>query len=767
VNRYLISFVIGVTLFHLLDQLLGLIWLSLIVVFPLFWRFSYFRLFMAAAVGACWSLLNTSLFLPHQLPTELERSDLIMQGVVDSLPVSQGALTRFQIRVISLHDETGQPCDIKRAQLSWFGAEKDLSIGDAWRFKVRLIRPRGMKNPQGFDQQKWLYLQQIQAKGYVREWSGNRRIGTDQVPPLVGILRQKIAHAIDLATDKPSAAALLKALVVGDKRGLDHQAWQTFARTGTNHLIAISGLHVGLVAGWLLFTGSWLWRRSSRLCVALPAQRAGALIALLGAAVYAALAGFTLPTQRALIMLFVTFGALILGYRVQAGRSLLLALFFVVLVDPLAILSPGFWLSFTAVAVILWSISGRLATWRSWRQVIQVQLAVSLGLLPLLILFFSQVSLISPLVNLLMVPWFSLVLVPLSLIGLPILLMPSFADSWFSLLQMLADLTLQLLEWFSVLPFAMADRSEQSLLALGVGMVGCLLLLMPSGMPGRGLGLLLCAPLLFTQTERPGEGEIWFTLLDVGQGLACVVETSNHLLLYDTGSGRAVADSVITPLIRSRGYQQIDLVIISNGDQDHAGGFEALNQSIQSKKIVAGEAEMIEKAHPCLAGQSWVWDGVRFQILHPARGSKLQGSNDLSCVLKIVSDEWSILLPGDIEQAGEAELLRAYPQQLRSDLIVAPHHGSNSSSTAEFVTAIDPQWVLFSTGYKNSYGFPKPEVVQRWRAQGAKLLNTAESGAIEFHLAPGKKNPEPRLYGELNREYGQWDEIGLRELLNH
>jgi competence protein ComEC len=260
---------------------------------------------------------------------------------------------------------------------------------------------------------------------------------------------------------------------------------------------------------------------------------------------------------------------------------------------------------------------------------------------------------------------------------------------------------------------------------------------------------------MFTRTERPGEGEIWFTTLDVGQGLACVIETNNHLLLYDTGPGRAVADSVILPLLRSRGYGKIDLMIVSNGDQDHSGGVESLSRSIPIKRILAGEAEMIEEADPCQAGQTWNWDGVHFQILHPASGSNLQGSNDLSCVLKIVSGEWSILLPGDIEQAAEAELLRANFQQLQSDFILAPHHGSNSSSTAEFVTAIDPQWVLFSTGYKNSYGFPKPEVVQRWRAQGAKLLNTAESGAIEFHLAPGEKSPEPRLYGELNRAYWQ------------
>lgn len=756
-NWILICFVIGATLFHQLDALPGLKWLSLLLFVPFLWRFTQLRPWLGLFIGLAWSLLHASFSLQQQLPVSLERSDMVLQGVVDSLPVKRGLISHFRMRVISLHDADDVAYKISHVQLSWYGAHQPLKVGDSWRLKVRLIRPRGTQNPAGFDHERWLFLQQIDAKGYVRKWQGNEQIDAVLIPSWIGRLRQSIAGAIDHYTEAPQAAALLKALAVGDKRGIDQQAWQVFSSTGTNHLMAISGLHVGLVAGWLLITGSWLWRRSSRLCLIWPALKAGALIALLGAIGYAALAGFTLPTQRALLMLVTTLGAVILGYRVQFGRSLLLALFLVVLIDPLATLSIGFWLSFIAVAVILWHMGGRVVPMRGWRQGVRIQLAVTLGLLPVLFLFFGQVSMISPLVNLIMVPWFSMVLVPMMLIGLPALLIPELAQIWFNWLGTLSGMTFDTLQWFSTLSFAVSELPAQETLFWFSALVGCLLLIMPSGIPGRGMGIWLCLPVLLSTPERPEEGELWFTLLDVGQGLACVIETSNHLIIYDTGPKRGTAqdaaESVIIPFLRSRGHDQIDLLLVSNGDRDHAGGLETLVKAIPTERILAGEPELIEQAQPCRAGEAWSLDGVSFQILHPTAEASYKRRNDRSCVLKIVSGDWGILLPGDIEKAAEEQLIDQSPEHLKSKLIVAPHHGSNSSSSPEFVTAVDPEWVLFSTGYKNSYGFPRPEVIERWRLQGADNLNTALSGAIEFRIAAGEKNPLPRLYRVLNGRY--------------
>jgi competence protein ComEC len=345
------------------------------------------------------------------------------------------------------------------------------------------------------------------------------------------------------------------------------------------------------------------------------------------------------------------------------------------------------------------------------------------------------------------------------LIGLFALLMPGLAELWYTLLGTLSGMTFDILAWFSSMPFALLTIPEQGVFLWLSILVGCMLLLMPGGVPGRGMGVLLCLPILLTTPQRPGDGEVWFTLLDVGQGLACVVETRNHLLIYDTGPKRGIgsgaAESVIIPFLRSRGYEHIDVLVVSNGDSDHAGGVDSLTKAISAERILAGEAEMIDFAQPCKAGDAWFWDGVGFYLLHPHNGTEYKDSNDRSCVLKIVSGERSILLPGDIEKAGEDSLLRQNPDRLKSWLVVAPHHGSNSSSTSEFVAAVDPKWILFSTGYKNSYGFPKPEVVQRWQAQGADILNTALTGAIEFRIVPGEMDPVPRLYRDWNSRYWQ------------
>lgn len=755
-NRILISFVAGAALFHLLPVLPAVYWLLPLLPMSWVWRYRSLRPLLALAGGCAWSLLFATVQLSQQLPVSLEGQDLMVEGVVDSLPQQSGNLVRFRLRISRLTDQAGRPVDLQRIRLNWYRASHAVEPGQYWRLMVKLKRPRGMQNPAGFDFERWLFSQGIQATGYVREGKGSLRLTERESSVSLDLLRQTIASRIDGLMGDSISGALIKALTIGDRRGLDSEHWRVFTRTGTNHLIAISGLHVGLVAGWLLFLGQWCWRRSERLTLRLPALRAGAIIGLLGALVYAALAGFSLPTQRALVMLLVAMGGLLLGRRVSHMRSLSLALFLVVLIDPFAPLSPGFWLSFGAVSLILLVVGGRISSPGGWRQMLRVQAGITLGLMPVLFLFFGEASTLAPLVNLVMVPWFAFVLVPLSLIGLPLLLLPGLAGAWYGLTGFLIEYTYRLLEWISVQPSAMIQIAQLPAWLWICAILGGVMLLLPAGLPGRPLGLLMVLPLAFVEPERPGEGEIWFTMLDVGQGLACVVETAEHLLIYDTGpafaSGFNAAQAAVLPYLAAGGQHRVDRLVLSNNDQDHAGGLSTILKALSVQEVLTGETVAMEKARACRDGESWDWDGVRFTLLHPLPQDHFHKANDRSCVLMISNGRWRLLLPGDIEAEAEARLVERHGDTLQAQVVVAPHHGSNSSSGEAFVRAVSPAWVLFSSGYRNRYGFPKPEVVDRWHAVGAKTLNSADEGAIQLRIG-AEPALHPIRYRRLHRHY--------------
>jgi competence protein ComEC len=755
-NAILLTFAAGTVLFQHSPTLPDSHWALLMVPAVLLWRNPRLRPLLGLAAGLCWSLLFATWQLNHQLTAELEGQDLLLEGEVASLPTYRRGLVRFEMRVVHLTGPAGEEVPLERVRLSWYAAPEALEPGQRWHLMVRLKRPRGLRNPAGFDYERWLFTQRIGATGYVREWQENRMLAEANGLSLQG-LRHAIAGHIDRQLDPGLVGGLIKALSLGDRRELDQQDWRLFSRTGTSHLIAISGLHVGLVAGWCWFLGQWFWRRSEMLLLRLPAQRAGAVLGLLGAFAYAALAGFSLPTQRALVMVTVVLGGVMLAQPVRPLRSLSLALFLVVLIDPPAPLTAGFWLSFGAVGLILLVLGGRLENPPKWIRLLRVQAAVSLGLMPLLFIHFGEASLIAPVVNLLLVPWFSLVLVPMSVIGLLLLPLPFFAAGWYNLLGLLAGQTLVLLQWFSQLPMATVQMAHLPSWVCLAAILGGLLLLLPAGMPGRGLGVLLLAPLLFAQPSRPHHGAFWVTLLDVGQGLACVVETRGHVLLYDTGpayaSGFSAADAAILPYLASRARSRIDRLVVSNGDSDHAGGVEVITSALPVDDLLSGEPDRVQGARLCRAGEAWSWDGVEFRVLHPPGARRLREPNDNSCVVRVSNGEWSLLLPGDIEAEGERSLLASQVDGLPSDILVAPHHGSASSSTEAFIAEVNPEWVLFSAGYRNRYGFPKAVVVDRWRQAGARTINSAEAGAVSFYLNSDASPPLVVLERDRGRRY--------------
>lgn len=708
--------------------------------------------------GFLWCLWSAHTILSVSLPPELEGEDLILVGHVAGLPEPQDRRTRFLFDVEHYIVEGQRQPWPARVRLNWYGRQRpELQAGEAWRLQVRLKRPWGFRNPGSFDYERWLFAQRIRATGYVRY--DTRPIKSQSVPWRYRLDRGRQRLSEMLQQQLPGqAGGLFRALSVGDRRGVDQPTWEVLRVTGTAHLLAISGMHIGLLAALVFWITRRLWQLGGeRVLLWLPAPRAAALLATLAALVYAAMAGFAIPTQRALVMLGVVMLALWRMRPLAPGRTLAWAALLVLLLDPLAVLSAGFWLSFAAVALILYALGGTRHHSRI-RQWLRIQAWITLGLAPLLIAWFQQVSLVAPLANLLAIPLVSLMIVPLALLGtLAAVTFPEAGSVLLVGLGKLLEGMLDVLESMAAWPFSHWQTGvggAGELLLLGAGL---LLLLAPRGLPGRYLAPVLCLPLLFGSGPRPPPGEAWLTLLDVGQGLAASVQTRSRLLIFDTGPRYSASfdtgAAVVVPYVRHSGYTGIDHLVISHGDNDHIGGLASVRQALPVGTLSTSVPNQVPGAggRPCQAGQQWQWDGVDFQFLAP--GTARSSGNDASCVLRIEAGGQVALLSGDIEKAGERALLRQQRANLAADILVAPHHGSLTSSTPAFVSAVNPDYVLFPVGYRNRYRFPRPAVVARYTDSGTRQYRVDEQGALRFVLGEPGGVRKLFSYREATRRY--------------
>jgi competence protein ComEC len=553
-------------------------------------------------------------------------------------------------------------------------------------------------------------------------------------------------------------ARFVQALALGDTRALSERDWEVLRATGLTHQIAISGFHVGMVAGFgaLLLTG--FYRLLPALGRALPAPQATALAAVLTAAAYTALAGFALPTLRTLLMIAAVLLARLARRAGSASDALALALIVLLLADPLSVLAPGFWLSFAGVGWLLWCLPAREQGGRV-RDFLAAQGVATIALLPLTAWFFGQASLPGPLANLLGIPLISLGVVPLALAGLLLLPLSTPASNWCwreaaDLMQWLWSGLERVAEW----PPAMLWLPEASWLALAFACIGALWLLLPRAVPGKTLAMALFLPLLWPRLDLPAPGQVDIEVLDVGQGLSVLVRTREHALLYDAGSGGGhgpdFGEVAVLPALRALGVRRLDLLVLSHGDDDHAGGAAAVRRAFPGLRTLSVEGWAQPGMGLCRNTQAWRWDGVTFRVLHPpAYFPYLR--NESSCVLRIEAGGRVVLLPGDIGRHVEARLLREQGRQLRADLLLVPHHGSRGSSSEEFVAGVAPRWAVASTGADNRFGFPRPEIVARYGDAGASFLTTAEGGAIAFRLgAEGarlrsvRRRDQPRYWRE-------------------
>lgn len=670
--------------------------------------------------------------------------DLRIEGRIAGLPDRNERRLRFEL-VPGRAWQEDRPVRLpRRIRLNWYGRELPaVRPGERWRLTARLRAPRGFANPGGFDYAGWLFRRGIGATGYVRAEPPARRLAP--ATPSIDGIRARLRERLRPALADRAHGGMLLALALGDRGGIDRDQWQTLVATGTNHLMAISGLHIGLIALLGYGLGKRLWRCSGPLRERLARPVMQSLAALSLATLYAALAGFALPTVRALTMLIVVLSALCLRRRVRPGAVLAAAAVLVIVTDPLAVLSPGFWLSFGAVAAILLVVTGRLGRPRRPAGWVRLQCAIALALTPLLLALFREASLVAPLANLVAVPWVSTVTVPGALAGTALYpLLPSAGGPLLALADGSLALLWPLLDTLAGLPVAQWRAPAFPAWVLALAGLGIVVLLLPRGVPGKGAALLALAPLLLWQPPRPQAGAFWLDLLDVGQGLAAVIRTANHTLVYDAGP-RFSADfdtgrAVVVPFLRAAGVRRLDALVISHGDNDHAGGAAAVRRLMRPRRVWTGEPRALAAgAAFCSRGREWQWDGVRFRFLHPGR-DELWQDNDASCVLRIDGPGGSLLLPGDIEAGAERHLV-GRGAALAADVVVAPHHGSSTSSTRPFVRAVSPRWVLYSVGHRNRWDFPHSVVMARWQPAG--FARTDCGGALhqEFRPATGVSAP--------------------------
>ncbi|MFA9274196.1 MAG: DNA internalization-related competence protein ComEC/Rec2 [Candidatus Aquirickettsiella gammari] len=755
------------------------------------------RFILAAGLGYCWAGLLAHHHLRHQLPAEWEGRDIGVIGVIDSLPgkSERGHHFNFQVEKYLLPNEADPHADVitenfpQRLALAWFeGNDKtmvpsDFKPGQRWQFKLRLKRPHGNANPNGFDYEVWLLEQGLRATGTVRETQSgdlvsNRKIDefVFSIPHLIESTRYSLRQKIFQTLPDARYAGVISALVVGDQRDIAPADWTVFNRTGIGHLISISGLHITMIAG--LFAGMmhFLWRHSfftrAQLPLLIPAQKVAVIAGVIAAVIYVALAGFGVPAQRTLWMLIVLAIAVWSGRVSDSTHVLSLALAVVVLIDPWAVLWPGFWLSFAAVALLLYVSAGRVAlapeltNRKSFSQRIQrirqplylaaqTQYAITVGLVPLTLLLFAQISLLSPIANAIAIPLISFIVTPLALIGS--VLPDPLASACLIIAHACVSGLAQCLDWLSQSSLAVWQAPIPTWWMFILAMTGILILLAPRGLPLRWLGGFFCLPLFVQTPQAPEKNQLQVTVFDIGQGAAVLLETAEHRLLYDTGPGFSAdansATRILLPYFQARGIQHLDQLMISHSDNDHSGGalsilknlkIDQLSSSLPATHPIVAAAK---KSQRCEAGQVWEWDGVRFEILHPVPviyTSNKWKANALSCTLKISTKTYSLLLAGDIEAIQEDELVNSIPEKLAAHVLLAPHHGSGTSSTSAFLQAVKPELALFQVGYLNRYHHPKAEVMQRYLDFGTKPLRTDISGAITLQFGSAIKVSEYR-----------------------
>ncbi|MES2909032.1 MAG: DNA internalization-related competence protein ComEC/Rec2 [Pseudomonadota bacterium] len=715
---------------------------------------------VALCIGVLYATHAARLQLGSRLPGDCEGRLITVDGVIAGLPEPAeplGVRFRFQPEVMQASEAH---CRREQAlwQLSWRADESPLP-GERWRIRLKLKRPHGSQNPGGFDAERWQHAEGISATGWLR--SGQRLA---EAPASMDLwrwhIRQRLLRQFPHQSD---AAGTVLALLTGDRAGISPAAWERYARTGVTHLVAISGVHITMVAWLVGALCQRAWRRVPGALGRVSALRMSGLAGWFAAAGYVLIAGAEVPAQRTLLMLGVILLMRWLPGQFSGLQIWLTALAAVLLMDPLAVHSVGLWLSFVAVGLLM-AAGMPLGEEGGWRAALRAQWLATWGLLPLSLAIFSRVSWISLPVNFVAIPVVTFAVVPLSMLGLLCWPWPTATASLWQLSVSLMQYLIQALDWAASLPGAWQELSLPAGSAWGLALV-MLLLLMPRALPGRVWLIFPLAWVVWPQALVP-LGVVRMTLLDVGQGLSVLLQTRHHQLVYDTGPSLGpYADAgsrIIAPALREARISQLDLLMFSHDDLDHTGGGASVLAALPVRRVLGVWPSVIDapaRNTPCVAGQHWRWDGVQFEVLWPYPDIAVAGDNNQSCVLRVQAGEHVLLLTGDLEAPGELHLVEQTPvQKLRAHLLVLGHHGSKTSSTVTLLDAVQPQEVIAAVGYRNRFRHPAKVVVQRLADKGIQGWRSDATGALIYDIVPNAPWPEVKRWRLQHPHYWLWPE---------
>jgi len=722
----------------------------------------FYRHIFAFTFGIIWASGFAMLRLSEELPKSLEQVPIEMVGVVASVPESteRGIRFRFDVETLMTPEAAAQKNFPRHISLTLYQQDsnhQNFQAGERWQLTARLKRPHGTQNPHGFDFEAWALAENIRATGTIKTKVGMQKLQNFvwRSSYIVEFCRERIGQRIAKVLVNKPYNGITQALVMGDDSQINRTDWDVMQRAGVTHLMSISGLHITMLAGLAFGLAAFIWRRSPNLVMRFPTRKAATVAGVVVALVYALLAGFSVPTQRTVYMLLVFAFALWSGRQLAIAQVLSIALIVVVLLDPWAVSAPGFWLSFGAVAILAYVFSGRIGQLHWFKAAVKTQWAVTLGMLPLLLLMFNQASIISPIANAVAIPLISFIVTPLALLGGLLGFDTTLTNAPLQLSYWVLQVCMALLNWLSSFPQAVWQQHSPATWTFFPAMIGVLWMLLPRGFPMRWLGFFGFLPMFFIVPRPPALGEMKVTILDVGQGLSVVVRTHQHTFLYDAGpkfnTQSDAGNRIVLPYLRGEGVAKLDGFVVSHNDIDHSGGMLSILSLMPTNWFASSFSPDLTllnqsglkpsaqhtKILNCFAGQRWVWDGVKFEVLSPSLSQYVDAEvkdNNNSCVIKVSSKFSSVLLTGDIEADAELALLRDEDLNLKADVMTVPHHGSKTSSTVDFIAAVNPKVTVFTVGYLNRFNHPRPDILARYHDIHSQVYRSDYNGALEINF---------------------------------